>query len=363
MKNYYRKSLAHIDLDALSFNVKALQDIHQSTLIGVVKANAYGHGDVMISKHLESLGINFLAVASLDEAIHLRRNNIQSEILVLGYVNHEDIQDAIEHNITLSLLSLTWLKSSPSLKDLKLHIKINTGLNRFGIHPKDVKEALSLCIEKQARTEGIFTHFASSDEPNSPQTDQQYTLFESIVNSLNYNFKWIHASNSGAAVNFKTPICNAVRIGLSLYGYSDYPIELKPLMRLSTQIHEIKLVKKGEAIGYGANYITQEDEWIATLSIGYADGLHRLYQGAQCYVEGQYATYVGRISMDIAVIKLEKEVPVLTEVEILGNHIDIFNLAKHIGTIPYELFTMVSDRIPRVYYKNKEIIEVINYRL
>lgn len=362
MKPYYRNTLATINLDALSYNIKSLESIHQSKLIAVVKANAYGHGDLMVVKHLESLGIDFFAVASLDEALNLRIHGVQSDILLLGYLDPRDVQEAIQYNIVCSALTLEWVQSLPEAKGLRVHLKVNTGLNRFGILPSEVSNALNHLDQKGAVVEGIFTHFASSDVPGSTQTQEQYDRFVEVLENNPRNYTWIHSSNSGAAVHFKTPHCNAVRIGLSLYGYSDYPCDLKPVMTLTSELHDVKLVKKGESIGYGASYHAIDDEWIGTVSMGYADGLHRLYQGAQCWVNGSLCEYIGRISMDISVIRLPKHEAIHTQVEILGPHIDIYALAKHIGTIPYELFTMISDRVPRVYIKNTKQVAIVHNR-
>ena len=362
IKPYYRQTSANIDLDALAYNIKSLYNYHQNTLIAIIKANAYGHGDVMIAKELESLGVHFFGVATLDEALNLRLKGITSEILVLGYVAYEDLDIVLENKLTLSVLSFQWIKDLPETNGLKCHLKVNTGLNRYGISPNDVQAALNICDEKKILVEGLFTHFISSDEKDSPLTPKQYNLFVETLESLDRSFKWVHTSNSGAVANFPTPHCNAVRIGLSLYGYSDYDIDLKPVMRLITHLHDVKKVEKGQHIGYNATYTTSADEWIGTLSIGYAAGFSRFFQGASCYVEGNYCEYVGRISMDLSVIRLDKEYPIGTEVELLGPHNDIHKLAQHVGTIPYEFLVQLNDRIPRVYLKNNEVIAVLNAR-
>lgn len=362
MKPYYRQTTANIDLNALAYNIKSLYNYHQNTLIAIIKANAYGHGDVMIAKELENIGVHFFGVATLDEALNLREKGITSKILVLGYVSYEDIDLCIKNDLTLSILSYEWIKDLPESKGLTCHMKVNTGLNRYGISPSDVQDALNLCDQKKCNVEGLFTHFISSDEKDSPLTPQQYELFVKTLEGLDRSFKWVHASNSGGVANFPTPHCNAVRIGLSLYGYSDYNVDLKPVMRLVTHLHDVKLVKAGENIGYNATYTTNKDEWIGTLSIGYADGFSRFFQGAKAYVDGTYAEFVGRISMDLSVIKLEKKFPIGTEVELLGPNLDIHKLAEHCGTIPYELLVQLNDRIPRVYLRNNEVVGILNAR-
>lgn len=363
MKPFYRPTWAEINLDALTYNIEALQAIHQSTLIAVIKANAYGHGDVKVAKHLESIGIKFFAVATLDEALNLRLHKIQSDILVMGVIHPDDLHLVKSNQLICSALTSQWIETCPSSLDgLRIHLKVNTGLNRYGLEPQDVPKALKDLASKGANVEGIFTHFASSDTPSSPQTQEQYTRFETCLNSLNQSFKWIHASNSGAAVNFKTPLCNAVRIGLSLYGYSDYPIELKPVMRLYSTLQEVKWVKAHQPIGYNASYTTTQDEWIGTLCIGYADGLFRQLQGSYASIEGKACTYVGRISMDLTLVQLDQIYPIGTVVEILGPHINIHQIAKHVGTIPYELLAMITDRVPRVYKLKGETVGVLNAR-
>ncbi len=365
MKPYYRQTWASIDLDALAFNVEKLHTYHHSALIAVVKANAYGHGDIMVARKLQSMGVEMLAVATLDEALNLRLHGISSDILVMGYVHAEDIQEVLHHNIILTVVSLEWLKSlNTSAHNLRVHLKIDTGMNRLGIkETHEIFNAMDRIKDIGLKLEGIFTHFASSDKPDNIQTQAQYDRFEALVKELNYPFKWIHSSNSGAVVNFKAPITNAVRIGLSLYGYTDYPVELKPVLRLYTRLLDIKEVKQGESVGYGANYVASQDELIGTIGIGYADGLARRHQGSYCYIEADACQLVGRVCMDLIMVRLSKRYPIGTEVELMGPHVNFYDLAKHLNTIPYEIFPQLNDRIPRVYFENNQEIAVLNARL
>lgn len=363
MRTFHRPTYARIDLDALTYNIQSLQKIHQTTLIAVIKANAYGHGDEMVAQHLESIGVTFFAVATLDEALNLRLKGIRSDILIMGVVAIEDVPLCIEQNLICAALTQNWIESLPeSTQGLRVHLKVNTGLNRYGVEVEQAKNALQILDRKGVLTEGIFTHFASSDEPDSPQTQTQYDLFVGLLNQLDRSFKWVHSANSGAAVHFPTPRCNAVRIGLSLYGYSDYDIDLKPVMSLMTTLQEVKRVSAHQPIGYGASYTTTQDEWIGTLCIGYADGLFRHHQGSSAYIEGQYCTYVGRISMDLTLVRLDQAYPIGTPVEILGPHLDIHKIARHLGTIPYELLAMITDRVPRVYFKDGHQVGILNAR-
>ena len=363
MKASFRKTWAEVDLNALEHNVKALYEYHQKELIAVIKANAYGHGDVMIARHLEQMGIRMCAVATLDEAINLRNHGIHMDILCMGYVEAEDLEFAHIHDIIVTMVSLNWVVKAPQVDGLRVHVKLDTGMNRLGIKLQDeLEDALELADTKGFVLEGIYTHFASSDDPSNIQTAAQYSLFNQMVAKLNRTFKWIHCANSGAVVNFPTPFCNAVRIGLSLYGYSDYAVDLKPLMHLYAPILDIKTLRTGESVGYGASYVASETELVGTIGIGYADGLSRHFQGAHCAIDGQLHEYVGRICMDLAIVKLDKVYPIGTMVEVLGPHIDVYALAKHLGTIPYEIFPQLNDRIPRVYILDGEPIAYLNAR-
>jgi alanine racemase len=363
MKPFFRQTWAEVDLDALKHNVLTLETYHHSALIAVIKANAYGHGDVMVAQTLERMGVAMLAVATLDEALNLRLKGIQSDVLVMGYVHAEDLALAREHNIILTVVSYDWLERLDDAHACRVHLKIDTGMNRLGLKKDDeIAAAMNLIATKGLILEGIYTHFASSDNPDNQQTQAQYNRFEAIVAKLNYPFKWIHSSNSGAVVNFKAPITNAVRIGLSLYGYSDYAVDLKPVLRLYTRLLDVKEVQKGESVGYGANYVAETDELIGTIGIGYADGLARRHQGSSCYVGDDACTMVGRVCMDLIMVRLNQRHPIGTQVELIGPRIDVYALAKHLGTIPYEIFPQLNDRIPRVYYENQRAIAVLNAR-
>lgn len=365
MRPSFRKTYAEINLDALEHNVRTLYNYHKKTLIAVVKANAYGHGDIMVVRHLETLGTTMCAVATLDEALNLRLNGIKMDILCMGYVEAIDVHLALEHNIILTLTSLDWVKKlvGYSVEKLRVHLKIDTGMNRLGIKEVDqVYEALEIADSLQLDVEGIYTHFASSDDPTSPQTSKQYESFNALLESLHRDFKWVHSANSGAVINFPTPNCNAVRIGLSIYGYSDYPVDLKPVMRLYASLLDIKPITKGESVGYGANYVASKDELIGTIGIGYADGIHRDIQGSYCSINGVDCEYVGRICMDLSMIRLDKVYPIGTLVEIIGDHASAKLLAKKMGTIVYELLPQLNGRIPRVYIQNNEEVAFINSR-
>ena len=363
---YYRDTWADIDLDALQYNIKSLQKHHQKALIAIIKANAYGHGDHMIAKKALSSGAKILAVSSLDEALSLRYKHIKGPILVLGHVSPSDIHVAIAEKITVTVTSYAWAKAilKEDLTGLVAHLKIDTGMNRMGLKTlEEVLEVLQNFDQAGVVVEGLYTHFASSDDPKEIQTQTQYELFETMFHQINRSFKWIHCSNSDAAIHFDTPLCNAVRIGLALFGYSSFEFDLRPVMTLKTKLVNVKTIQVGETVSYGATYTAPHTEIIATIPIGYADGWNRKHQGDVCYVGDSACEFIGRICMDQCMIRCDQLYPEGTEVELLGKKASIYPMSQHLETIPYEILTQLSDRIPKVYLEKGKPTNTINPRL
>jgi len=363
--SFYRNTYASIDLDALSYNIRQLAQHHQKGLIAIIKANAYGHGDEMIAKYVLANGAVMLGVSSLDEAMSLRRKKVIGEILSLGYVSPTHLPIALKNQIILTASSLEWVKEivKCDCTGLRIHIKVDTGMNRIGMQTlNEVLESLALLLKHNISVEGIYTHFSSSDDPSDTITKKQYEDFEKVLAQIDYDFKWVHASNSDAALHFDTPLCNAVRIGLAMYGYSTYPNQLKPVLTLYSALVHVKTIKANESVSYGATYTATQDEIIGTIPIGYADGWNRMHQGDVAYIGSTPCEYVGRICMDQCMIRLDKEYPVGTLVELLGSQAKLFDMAKRMHTISYEILTQISDRIPRVFVLNNKVIKVINTR-
>lgn len=367
---YYRDTWIEVDIDAIHQNLDYIQSQTDKKCIAVLKANAYGHGDYAIAKAVLMHGIEMVAVAYLDEAISLRLQGYDKEILVLGYVRASDLNLVRENNITLTVPSLLWLENTineTSVENIRFHIKVDTGMNRLGVkNSEDCIKVLNLLKENHAIADGIYTHFACADELDNEMTSSQYELFKNIVNNCNYPFPWIHCDNSSATLTCKHSIANAVRIGLILYGSS--PLEEKkahftPAFSLYSSITNIKFVKKGEKIGYNATYTMKEDGYIATLPIGYADGFIRRNQGRFLYIEDTPCEIVGRVCMDQCMILCDKFYPLETKVEIIGKHINIYQMAEELNTIPYEVLCVFSDRIPRVIKEKNEVKQIINHRL
>ena len=355
----YRDSYIKINIDNLIFNINRLQTVSKKKMIAVIKANAYGCGDVEIAKILANQNLDMLAVSSLDEAMNLRNNGIKTNILILGYVNPKYINICIENNLSIPTVSLDYVKElcQHNIQGLKIHLKIDTGMNRIGLTNKqEAKQALELL--KTAKIEGIFTHFACSDSEDNRFTNKQFLKFKETIAYLNYPFQYIHTSNTDATTHYHDDISNYVRCGLGLYGLSEYEIGLKPVVSLLSKVINCKLVSAFETVGYGATYQCQQDEWIITIPIGYADGWLRKNQGRKAYINGEYAEFVGRVCMDQCMLKVKQAVPVGTEVELFGKNISLKSVAQDLDTIPYEILTILSDRLTKIYYRhNLEVYE------
>ncbi|MEA5027072.1 MAG: alanine racemase [Erysipelotrichaceae bacterium] len=364
---FYRPAWEEINLDNLDFNLQYLKEKlgQQKMLIAVIKANGYGAGDRQVAEAAISGGAGYLAVSSLDEAIALRLQGISTPILVLNYVSPQHLLAALQHDVTITVTSLEHAQAitMTKLTNLKIHLKVDTGMNRIGFkHDDELKTALTLLRSSQ-QVEGIFTHYLDSGIDQNPITLKQYQSFKETLAYLNYPFKYIHTANSDAIINFHDEISNAARAGIAMFGISSYSTDLKPVCALYTKITHIKQVSKGETISYSGTYTTENNEWIATVPLGYADGLLRHNQNRRIYVNGEYGTIVGRICMDQCMIKLTKFYPVDTVVEIFGPHLGLTEAAEYLDTIPYEILTSISDRVARVYRRATGVELVSNLRL
>lgn len=377
---FYRDTWAEIKLDHIAYNVKeALKRLPSETaLFAVVKANAYGHGDFQVANTAIKAGAKGLAVAFLDEALKLRNSGIEAPILVLGASRPEDAKLAAEHQISLTVFQEEWLKAAERFLEgtsLNVHIKIDTGMGRIGVRTEQELKAVEkrILLSPFFHLEGVFTHFATADELNTDYFQKQFEKFQEMIQLLEQKPTYIHCANSAAILRFKETIngFNLVRYGISMYGLSPsveiqsiLPFELKPAFSLHTKIVHVKKVKKGERISYGGVYEAKDDEWIATLPIGYADGWIRRLQGQEVLVNGKRAPIVGRICMDQCMIRLDEKVPVGTEVVLIGkqgqDEITMDEIAAKLGTIHYEIACMISNRVPRVYTEAGKIIAVSN---
>ena len=338
--------------------------------LGVVKANAYGHGAYEVSKTLEEAGADYLAVSCLDEAVELREKGIKMPILILGHTPHRYVKELIDYDLTQTIANLAkaqeYSEEAKKLnKTLKVHIKVDTGMSRLGFlidgdyFDKGVSHIEESCKLANIYPEGIYTHFAVSDEEgedNRAYTYEQFNKFMNTINALGdrgISFKIRHCANSGAVINYPEMCLDMVRPGLLLYGYGDNgKFNLKPCMSLKTRINTIKYINENTSISYGRHYTTNKKTKVAVISIGYADGLSRcLSNNVEFYADRDYIPQRGNICMDMCMVDITEasHVDIDDIVEIFGTHIDINELAKKANTIVYELLCSVTKRVPRVY--------------
>lgn len=374
---FFRDTWTEIDLDALYDNVKMIRNAlpRETHMFAAVKANAYGHGALQVGAEVLRAGAHGLVVALLDEAIWLRNNGIEAPILVLGAIRPGDAGMAARHNIAVPVFQRHWLEEAGrSIKDgdkLKVHIKCDTGMGRIGLRGADELKEIEkiVSISDKFLLEGIFTHFATADQLEESYYQQQLAKFKRLVEQLDTVPPYVHAANSAAALCHHDSLFNAVRIGIAIYGLSPsderhFTLKTRQILSWHTKIVHVKKLQRGESIGYGAGYKAREDEWIGTIPVGYADGWLRKLEGHPVIVEGEFAPIVGRICMDQTMIRLPRHFPVGTEVTLIGGRqgrfISVEDIAEKLDTINYEVTCSINFRVPRVYKRGKEAVEIEN---
>ena len=360
-----RRNSLVVNLDCVDANIDLFQSFQKNkTMIGVVKANGYGCGDLKMTHVLQEHGVNFIAVSSLSEALHIRSHIHDIEILVLGVIFKEDIDDARDNNIIVTVPSYDWcVEAHQNLHDLRVHIKIDTGMNRLGCKNElELKHCISILSEKNASIEGVFTHFATSDDSDDTVSNAQFKLFKQMVESVDYDFKWIHCDNTDASIKFKENFTNAFRVGIGMYGFSSSKLRLFPSISLMSRIASCKPVSAGEKVSYGLTHTFTKSGYVCALPIGYADGVLRNNQNRKVYIDGRYYSIVGRICMDQMMIFSDKPFARGTDVEIFGPHIPLSLMAQELNTIPYEIICGISDRVPRLYTRNNRVVDDHTFR-
>lgn len=374
MNPLQKRTWAEIRLDNLRHNYEAIRSAlpEGCRFLGVVKAEAYGHGALPVARLLQEAGADYLAVSCLDEALELRQGGVGMPILVLGHTPEVYTETLIENRITQTVSALAKAKkyseaASALGKTLKIHIKMDTGMSRLGFlcdgehFDTGVENVIAACLLPGLQAEGIYTHFAVSDEtdPESEAyTRGQFKLFCDVIAAAKerggVSFPIRHCANSGAVVHYPEMALDMVRPGLLLYGYGDETgrLGLRPCMRLVTTVSTIKHYEAGTCISYGRRYVTDKRMRTGVLAIGYADGLPRAASNKCSFaVKGGSAPQRGTICMDMCMVDLTDlpQVDVGSEVEIFGEANPIDQLSQAAGTISYELLCAVSKRVPRVY--------------
>ncbi|MGL5330886.1 MAG: alanine racemase [Peptostreptococcaceae bacterium] len=373
---------AEINLDNIKFNLNSIKNILEEDvkICGVVKANAYGHGAVQIAKLLEREKVDYLAVARLEECIELRKNDINIPILCLGYIPEGGIKEAILNEISITVYSLDMAKLINKVakninRTVNIHIKIDTGMTRIGFQPNEesILDIKMINVLKNINIEGIYTHFATADESDKTYTYYQANKYNYIVERLEQEHVQIpikHVSNSAATMECLDLRFNMVRCGIILYGH--YPsnevnkniLNLKPAMKLKSTISHIKEVNPDISVSYGCKYKTEDNEKIATIGIGYADGFARMQKNPSVYINNEPFEVVGRICMDQCMAKIDKEIDIKIgdEVIIFGEgNATVESVAENLDTINYEVLCMVSRRVERVYMERNAILHSMNY--
>lgn len=374
--NFYRPTFAQVDLNSIKLNILNLKK-HISSfvdVIAVVKANAYGHGDLEVANAALETGVRMLAVATPDEAIRLRANGVESPILVLGFSPPSFAIVASEYDITLTVFQEDWFLHIPTLpRMLNIHIKIDTGMGRLGVMTESQLETLIQAISRRpdVKIDGVFTHFATADQEDVVQFTNQLDQFKKMLHYFPERPRCIHTANSAAALMHVDSLFDAVRFGISMYGLSPsafvsrkLPFQLMQAMSLHTEVVHIKKVSAGSTISYGATYTACEDEWIATLPIGYADGMLRGLAGQEVLIQGKRMPIIGRICMDQCMIRLDGPVKIGEPVILIGRQgneeVTIEEWAQKLHTISYEVPCILTNRVPRKYKHTHTLVFDIN---
>ncbi len=382
---HYDRAWAEIDLDALQFNMESIKErIGQGTkIIAVIKTDGYGHGASQIARMLEDeKQVWGYAVATAEEAFSLRADRIQKPILVLGYTFPYSYEQMIEEQVRSTVFSYETAKELSDTavtagKDCRIHIKIDTGMTRIGIHPDEEGVALITKIGELPglEIEGIFTHFATADEADLTKSYHQMTLFQEyadrVERALGIRIPMKHCSNSAGIVEMPEANMDAVRAGIILYGLwpsdevrADGKIQLRPMLSLKSRVVYVKTVPSGQEISYGGTYTTTRDTRVATVCIGYGDGYPRSLSNQGCVlIKGQRAPILGRVCMDqfmVDVTDINLPVRVGDPVTLIGKDggacIPMEELGALSGRFNYELACDIGKRIPRIYKRDDTLI-------
>lgn len=362
----HRATKLLIDRQAIRSNIsQQLAKLTPGTaLFAVVKANGYGHGLIEVAKTALSAGASGFCVAILDEGLALREAGLTQPILVLGITDVAQASLAADYDISLSIGSVDWLKryqqQVTTTKPLKVHLALDTGMGRIGFRQTDeLTQAVALVRQTPFNFEGVFTHFATADEADERYFKLQFTNWQKLVATIDPLPRFVHVSNSATGMWHTNIAGNLVRMGISLYGQNPSgtaltpSLSLHPALSLVSEINFVKSLKKGDCVSYGATYQAQQDEWIGTIPIGYADGYPRAMQGFHVLIDGQFCEIVGRVCMDQMMVRLPHQLPVGTAVTLIGQQgereITVTQIADYVGTINYEILTGLAPRLDRQY--------------
>lgn len=379
----YRKTFARIDGDILKSNVEEIKRNYSNYkyYIGVVKNNAYKHG-IYVVNDLIAGGINYLAVSSLEEALDIRKYNLTIPILCLEPIEFEFLYDAINNNVSITIENLEYAEELCRMKfkdSVKIHLKVDSGMNRLGFKSsKEFNKTVKLIGEnKKLILEGLYSHFATSGISDK-HWDNQLANFKNITKGVNLNdIPIVHMGRSLTLVNHpKIDFCNGIRLGIVMFGFPQNikrgnfiqeikrdviikkfnisetcranNLKLHTAFSLYSTVMSIRKIKTGEFVGYGANYIAKEDAIIATVPVGYADGVNKNFGIVS--IKGKKYEIIAD-TMDMIMIKVDKCVKIGDKVEIFGDNIKIGSVTSSLGINAYHLFNQISNRVPRVHIR------------
>lgn len=366
----YRNTVAIVDRSAIRWNIA--QEKEQLTddalLYAVVKANGYGHGAVEIAKAAKAAGVDGFCVALLDEAIELREAGIAEPILILGLVDPLYADVIVENQLSVTIGRLDWIEKAEAVLQHKnisgsvaVHVSLDTGMGRIGFRTEEEIRESERQIHKSEHffLEGVFTHFATADSDDNTLFIKQQERFEFLIKSFDKLPEIVHTANSATALFHPNNSSKLIRFGITMYGLNPSgnlitpPYQLKPALQLKSELVHVKQMHQGDFISYGATYQAEEGEWIGTLPIGYADGWLRGLQGQEVLINGNRCEIVGRICMDQCMVRLPSELPVGSEVVLIGksgqDEITMQEIADKMDTIHYEIACGISSRVKREY--------------
>lgn len=352
----FRNTYAEINVRNLCNNVQSIINFYNEYkyYIGVVKADNYGHGNIESVNAVIKGGCNYLAVATLDEAMFIREHNKTIPILCLGSISYEFIDVCIKNNITITIHSLEYMKEliEVDCTNLKAHIKINTGMNRIGIsNYEELYETIEFIKEKNIEVEGIYSHIYNAN--NKEDYEKQLENFNNMLQKIDTsNIKIIHISASESLVNYKKPdFINGCRLGIIMYGFTtNKDLKLKDTFKVYSEVIQINTLNIGDSLGYNALYKAKRNgQKIAVVSIGYADGIIRKNTGRTVYINNKEYKIVGNVCMDMLFVEIDDNVKLHDKVEILKDIKHIEDVSEHLDTIPYEVMCSIGKRVERRY--------------
>lgn len=365
-----RPTRIRVDLDALTHNLHALHRHVGVPVMGIVKANAYGHGLLPVARHLEAQGIAQLGVAFVEEGLALRQAGIRVPILVLGGIHAPQVTRFLLHDLEVTVSSVDKLRqverAAESIgRKAVIHLKIDTGMERIGVHSESAAHFIEAAVgSRWCTVKGIYSHLACSDDPSSPMTVVQLQRFLgacACFDRIGAPMPLRHLANSGGVLHFPETWLDMVRPGIALYGVMPDPaaragVALEPALSLLSSVVYFKVVKAGSTVSYGATWTAAEDTRVITLPVGYGDGYPRaLSSRGEVLVRGQRHPIIGRICMDQFMVDIGATGTAYNgdEVALIGRQgdegIDCESVAEAAGTIPYEILTGLNERIPREY--------------